>query len=236
MPQPASPPGAARPARAVKSFRFQTSLILQESTGLRAATLPELVKLLRTVPEACIYHHTHHFLFQHQFLTPEPANDFAYWTREVLREVELSEWLAEIDTMAYSSLESLRGALVAAIDTYLKQAPAAHLRFASDGEEFFFVKSIRFVLPTAAIARSMDEFADAISQITLHSLYYHIFEARLRLARPTNDFAVWVEEQYGLTALAKDIAALNPYVHTLEELRGILVGLLRRQLRAGGSG
>ena len=47
-----------------KPFRFSTSLILHESTGLRAATLPSLAKLLRTVPDGCIYYHTHDFLLQ----------------------------------------------------------------------------------------------------------------------------------------------------------------------------
>jgi len=115
-----------------ETFRFHTSLILQESTGLRAATLPTLLKLLRAVPESSIYHHTHHFLLQHHYLTPEPSNDFAYWVSEVLGEQALGERLAGMDILAHPTLQSLREALVGMIEEYLSRTPTARLRFASE--------------------------------------------------------------------------------------------------------
>jgi hypothetical protein len=221
--------------QAVRPFQFYTSLILQESAGVRAATLPGLLKALRAVPDACIYHHTHHFVFQHQYLTPSPTNDFAYWTREVLREVELGERLAAIDTMDYFNLATLRQALVEAIEGYLKQSAAAHLRFAAEGEEFFFVKSVRVVMPTPLVAGSLEEFAELLGRISLRSLYYHIFDARLRLGGPTNDFARWVGEQFGLEGLAASLARLDPYAYTLEDVRQIMGRLLRRHIGQAGS-
>ena len=47
------------PKASVQPFEFCTSLVLQESTGLRAVTLQELAKHLRSVPESSIYFHTH---------------------------------------------------------------------------------------------------------------------------------------------------------------------------------
>lgn len=215
---------------AAEPFRFNTSLVLQESLGLRAEKLTTLVKLLRAVPASSIYHHTHHFLLQHHYLSPEPPNDFAYWVGEVLGERPLAEWLAGVDTMAYSSLEDLRGALAGTIERYLEQSPSAHLRFAAPGQEFFFVKAVHIVLPTAYAAATLAEFADVLQKVSIRSLYYHMFEARLRLGRPTNDFSRWVGEQLGFSKLAAEIAAFDPYDQNLEVLRTRLLMRVRAAL------
>lgn len=204
---------------AMEPFRFNTSLVLQESLGLRAEKLTTLVKLLRTVPAASVYHHTHHFLLQYHYLSPQPPNDFAYWVGEVLGERPLAEWLAGVDTMAYSSLEDLRGALAGTIERYLEQSALAHLRFAAPGQEFFFVKAVHVVLPTSYAASTLAEFAEALQKVGIRSLYYHMFEARLRLGRPTNDFSRWMGEHLGLPQLAAEIAAFDPYGQSLEVLR-----------------
>ncbi len=212
-------------------FQFFTSFILPEPTGLRAATLPQLSRLLREVPEGCLYYHTHQFLLSHHYLTPEPTNDFAYWVGEVLGETALGKQLAQIDIMQHAVLQALRDALVQAIDEYLQHHPLARFRFASEGEEFFFVKSRHVVLPTRYVASTLEEFVLAVQEVGIQSLYHHIFDARLRIGRPTNDLAVWLE-RLGETELAKEVAALDPYAHTLEALRAMLVGLVRRRLES----
>ncbi len=86
----------AESIRAKEGFRFYTRLHLSELTGLRASTLSQLAGLIKEVPGSCIYHHTHRFLQQHQYLSPEPPNDFAYWVTNVLQEDRLGEQLAAI--------------------------------------------------------------------------------------------------------------------------------------------
>ena len=226
-------PAVTDPAQhAPEPFRFSTCLMLSEATGLRAATLPQLLRLLREVPDSCIYFHTHYFLLAHHYLTPEPTNDFAYWVTEVLGEGPLGELLAGVDTMQYHSLQGLREALIQAVAGYLKQYPLSRFKFASEGEEFFFVKSVRVILPTPISATNFEEFVGALPHASLHSLYFHIFDARLRLGRPTNDFAVWLEEQLQAPALAKDVAALDPYAHSLDTLRSMIIALVRNHLVA----
>ncbi len=107
--------------KAPEPFRFYTRLNLSELTGLKAANLDELLEHLREVPESAIYHHTHRFLQQHQYLSPEPPNDFAYWVSNILGEKELGEGLASIDTIEFNDINSLRHALVSAIEEYLKE-------------------------------------------------------------------------------------------------------------------
>ena len=220
---PASGPGP-------EPFRFYTSLVLQESTGLRASTLPLLVKLLREVPESSIYYHTHYFLLQHHYLSPEPTNDFAYWVREVLGEEPLGELLASLDIMEHASLQSLRETLAATIDAYLEKNPSARLKFVSEGEEFFFLKSVHIIMPTSYTAANLVEFARILEHISVRSLYFHIFDARLRIGKPTNDFARWFTEQLGLKALGENVSHLDPYAHTLETLRDILLSLVRQEI------
>lgn len=212
----------------VQPFRFSTSLILQESTGLRASTLSHLAKFLRQVPLSCVYYHTHHFLLQHHYLTPEPTNDFAYWVRDVLGEDPLGERLASVDTMAYADLQALRHKLVQTIDAYLRKAPAVRLRFVSPGQEFHFIKSIHVIMPTSQTAATLAQFAAALERVSANSLYFHLFDARLRLGRPTNDFTVWLTDQLGLKALGEEIARLDLYTHTLDELRAVLLRLVRQ--------
>lgn len=223
------------PLKTATPFRFFTSFVLQEATGLRAANVPQLLGLLRKVPEGCVYHHTHYFLLTHHYLTPEPANDFAYWVTEVLNEEPLGELLSSIDVMEHSTLQSLREALVETLDTYLARNPVARFRFVSEGEEFFFVKSVHVVMPTQYTASTLEEFAHALSHVSVHSLYFHIFDARLRVGRPTNDFAIWLDEQLGLKELAENVAQLDPYAHTLEALRSLLLSLIRHELDRQGA-
>ena len=221
---------AEQPAPIAELFRFKTSLMLQEATGLRAANLPELVGLLDQVPEACIYYHTHYFLLQHHFLIPEPTHDFAYWVGEVLGERPLGELLASVDTIQYADLKSLREALANTINDYLQAIPAAAMRFVSPGSEFFFTKSVYIIMPTAYTAGTLREFAEALQHISLHSLYFHIFDARLRLGRPANDFSVWFEHM-GLRELAEQMVSLDPYAHTLEALRSIVLSFVQHELQ-----
>ena len=216
--------------KAKEPFRFYTRLHLTELTGLRATTLSQLLGLIEKVPGSCIYHHTHRFLQQHQYLSPEPPNDFAYWVTEMLGEDELGEKLVSIDTVQHSTIRSLRDKIAATIDDYLKNNALAKLKFAREGEEFHFVKSVSFVLPTDCIAYDLQEFADILRRITIDSIYFHIFEARLRLEKGNNDFSNWIENSIGNKELADEISRFDPYTHTLEGLRSTLVNMIESRI------
>lgn len=216
--------------KAKEPFRFYTRLHLSELTGLRASTLSQLLDLIKTVSGSCIYHHTHRFLQQHQYLSPEPPNDFAYWVASVLREDELGERLASIDTMQYSTIRSLREKIVITIEDYLKNNPLSKLKFARSGEEFHFIKSISFVIPTNYVVYDLEGFIEVLKKITMDSIYFHIFEARLRLERQANDFSNWIETSIGNKELADEISKLDPYTRTLEDLRKTIIRITERRI------
>ena len=218
--------------RASEPFRLCTRLHLSELTGLKAAKLGELLELIKTVSGSCIYHHTHRFLQQHQYLSPEPPNDFAYWVDNVLGDDRLGEKLASIDIIQYPCLRSLREKIIAVIEEYLRKYPSAAKRFVDPGAEFHFIKSISFVFPTHYVANDLRELADILKNITIDSIYYHIFESRLRLEKGKNDISLWIEKSIGNKSLADKISRLDPYTFTLEDLREMLVSLIERSIRS----
>jgi len=216
--------------RAKEPFRFYTRLHLSELTGLRVMNLTQLLKAIKEVPGSCIYHHTHRFLQQHQCLSPEPPNDFAFWVNDVLGEDELGEELASIDTIQFATIRSLREKIAATIEEYLRNNALAKLKFARQGEELHFIKSISFVLPTNHVVYDLKEFRDTIKNITIDSIYFHIFEARLRLEKKDNDFSYWILTSLGDKELADEISKLDPYTHTLESLRQVLIKIVEKRL------
>lgn len=202
---------------------------MSELTGLRASTLSQLLALIKEVPGSSIYHHTHRFLQQHQYLSPEPPNDFAYWVADVLGEDELAERLVSIDTIQYSTIRDLRDKISSTIENYLNDNPSAKLKFSRSGEEFHFIKSISFILPTNYVVYDLVEFAEVLKKITIDSIYFHIFEARLRLEKPSNDFSFWIENSLGDKVLADNISGFDPYTSTLENLRKRIVRMIERR-------
>lgn len=216
--------------KAVEPFRFYTRLHLSELTGLKASNLPELLILIKEASDSAIYHHTHRFLLQHQYLSPEPPNDFAYWVSAALNEDRLGEKLASIDTMKYFTIRDLREKIVTTIETYLKAHPNASKRFAAEDEVFYLIKCVSFIMPTAYVANDLKEFSEILKKITVDSIYFHMFEARLRLERKSNDFSLWIGDSVGDKDLAGKILKLDPYTFTLEDLRKTLIQMVAKKI------
>ena len=216
--------------KAKKPFVFYTRLHLSELTGHKASNLKQLVDIMRTMPESSIYHHTHRFLQQHQYLSPEPPNDFAYWVTSVLGEERLGERLASIDTIQFTTIQELQNKIISTIETYLKSNPNAATRFVHENEEFHFMKSVSFILPTQYTAADLAEFVEILKKVDIDSIYFHIFEARLRLGKKTNDFSNWIETSLGNKELASKILKLDPYTYTLEDLRKTIICIIEKSL------
>jgi small-conductance mechanosensitive channel len=215
--------------RALKPFQFYTRLHLKELTGLKARKLTELVNVLKSAPDSVIYYHTHHFLEEHQFLTPEPANDFALWVDDSLDEHVLSEKLANIDTFAYYSLDALKSMIILVIEQYMADNPAS--RSVKGENDFHFLKSNSIVVPTRYLASDLREFVEVLRKITIDSLYYHIFESRLRLQKRSNDFSVWIRDSFGEHDLADKIDGLVPYTSTIEAMRSFIIHNIEKRIK-----
>ena len=209
--------------KAKEPFHFHTRLNLSELTGLKAFNLEGLLECLKKVPESSIYHHTHRFLQQHQYLSPEPPNDFAYWVTNSIGEKALGENLSSIDTVQFNSIDELRQVIISTVESCLKSDPAAKARSTDNNNAFCFMKSISFILPTGHSAGDLEEFVHILKNISIDSIYFHIFEARLRIGKKTNDFSYWIENSLENKKLADSISRLDPYTYTLDDLRRTII-------------
>lgn len=206
-----------------KSFIFDTELHLVVVTGIKARTLRELRTELARISESSVFLHTHQEYLAHDFQQTTRYNDFARWVSEALHEEPLAEKLAAIDLLAFTSIAELRDALLRTIDTYLDNVDRPGYQCRPE-EAFHFCRSRSFVLPTGLIADDVGDFFEKMTSISHASLYFHFFEARLRLGRRTNDFSHWLTYR-GRPDLASAVDGLNPYVRTLDELRRDIVQL-----------
>jgi hypothetical protein len=215
--------------KATEPFRFYTRAHLKELTGLKASNLRQMVEVLRNAPDSVVYYHTHHFLEEHHYLTPEPANDFALWVSDALGDEVLGERLASVDVFDLPSLGAIRERLVSIMEERLSREPDG--REAPEGREFHFMKSVSIILPTPYVAHDLREFVEALRKLSLGSLYFHVFESRLRLGKGLNDFSTWLEERLEEKELAERIARLDPYTYTLEGLRSSLIQLIEKRIK-----
>jgi small-conductance mechanosensitive channel len=214
--------------KATYPFRFYTRLHLKELTGLKAGNLRELVTVLKEAPDSVVYYHTHHFLEEHHYLTPEPANDFALWVSDALGDEVLGERLASVDAFDFPTVGALKMWLVDVIEDYLAKTPDSNR--ATEGQEFHFIRSRGVILPTPYIAHDLREFVEVLKKITVDSIYFHVFEARLRLQKGTNDFSTWLGECLSEDELADKISRLDPYCYSLDGLRSMIIQLIEERI------
>src|SRR5512143_436245 len=189
-------------------FRFHTKLDQTILLGLRAKNAIELLAGIRHVPPSSIYHHTHRFLQQHHYLSPEPPNDFAYWVTSMLNDDALGELLASVDVIQFQTIAELREAFIGILEEHLRTAERARDSF--PGEEFQFMATRTFVMTLPVTAQTLGEFREKLRTVSVKSLYYHMFDARLRLARGENDFSRWFRD-LGYPGLPAAVSRLAPY-------------------------
>ncbi len=195
----------------------------------KADNIQELLEGLKVVPGASIYYHTHRFLQQHHYLSPEPPNDFAFWVSNALGLDALGEELASVDTISVHALSDLRTKYIDILGSYITERNARNCD-CPEGQEFHFMSCRTFIIPTSYEAHDLREFRDILEKISINSIYFHVFESRLRLGKDTNDFSEWLGG-IGETQLALEITRLDPYTITLEGLRKELIQRISRHVR-----
>jgi hypothetical protein len=204
-------------------FHFNSAAYLVRIERERASNVGELLLALRECSENSIFQHTFRTLQEHHFIGDGYSNDFSQWSHIGRYEEGLAKDLADVDIQSFTSIEDLRSRIVEVVENYLRREPASRDRPAV--KPFCFCSSETVVMPTSFVAHYFQEFANAIKQVSPHSIHYHFIEARLRLKLNTNDFSQWLEEM-GLKREAKQLNDLDIYTSTLEDLRGEMLEIL----------
>jgi hypothetical protein len=202
-------------------FYFNSASHLLRIGREKATTLMELLEAIRTCPESSIFQHTFQTLAEHHFISSGFSNDFSHWAFASCNEVELAERLASIDVREFTSIAALRERLIHVIESYLQKNPRAATRAAM--EPFYLMASDLVVVPTPYVGRNLEEFADGLRKVSIHAIYYHFIDARLRLKLNSNDFSVWLDKELDLPQAADKVNRIDIYTSTLEDVRrGIL--------------
>jgi hypothetical protein len=216
---PQTPTLRARWARS--PFYFNSASHLLRIGREKASCLQELLEAVRTCAEASIFQHMFQTLEEHHFINEGFSNDFSHWAFAACNEVGLAEQLAAIDIREFTSIPALRERLVQLIESYLQKNPRAATRPAM--EPFYLMAADLVVIPTPYVARNLEEFADGLRKVSIHSIYYHFIDARLRLKLNTNDFSVWLEQELDMSQAGNRLNRIDIYTSTLEGVRrGIL--------------
>ncbi|MFQ5893381.1 MAG: DUF5752 family protein, partial [Nitrospinota bacterium] len=80
-------------------------------------------------------------------------------------------------------------------------------------------------IPTHIEVETFEDFAAALAKVDASVLYFHVFEAQLRMGKGQSDFALWLEITVGQGALAARLNRIDPYLLSLEELRAQILAL-----------
>ena len=216
----------ARLARA--PFYFNSESHLTRIGRERAANLDELLRGLKSCPDASIFYHTFQTLREHHYIRGGFSNDFAQWAFAACNEVGLAERLAAVDVRDFTSIGEIRGRIVGTVESHLKQNPASGARPAF--EPFHFCASETVVAPTPFVANTLAEFAEALQRVSLYSIHHHFITARLRPPLTRNDFSVWLEEELGLAAVAARLNRIDMYTSTLNDVRAKILHIVQQEI------
>ncbi|OPY67655.1 MAG: hypothetical protein A4E57_02181 [Syntrophorhabdaceae bacterium PtaU1.Bin034] len=211
----------------VPPFDFQQAISIRKSTGVKAGNLRELRDFIAVTSERSIFHHTYEYFLKGHVL--EYTNDFAQWAGQSLEATTLAEHLSNIDPYSFRSISEVREELLRVIDQYLRNFPEP--REAVPGDEFFFNESVALVFLEGVRARNLAEFLMALKYVDPGCIYFHFYEARSRMSSEIDDFSRWFEEGLGKKELAQRVRAIDPFMHTMEGIRQIIVALVEQELK-----
>jgi len=196
--------------------------------GRTARDEQQLLEAIEEIPPDSLSFHTHSFFLRHKYIAGPYPNDFATWAAIQVRDRVLGEKLGILDPYDFENLEALRIEIVNIIDEHLSQLQIVPR--VVYGEPFHFMQSRIIEVPTGLEARSLKEFSEILAGVDASAVYYHNFEAILRLGRRMGDFALWIEEQLGLPQLAQEISKIDFYMISLESVRQQILRLCDKVL------
>lgn len=210
--------------RASSAFQFKECVVQVELTGRRVNTLREFATALKEVPPGSIFHHMHHFFFRHHLELPDYSNDFSNWLSTGIEDRALAEKFANVAPFQFSSVEELREHILSILDGYL----ALHPELGDRRTETFYFDTATTLVFSGLQVYTLAEFRSELARTEVSAIYYHFYEARLRRRLKTDDFTHWLEQCFIAEPLVKAIRGVDPYMHSLEQLRAIVLRLFDR--------
>ena len=211
-----------------KAFMFTGCVEVRQALQRTAADERELMDRLEEVPAGSIFYHTNGYFLRHRPITTAYGNDFAAWVAVQVRDQALSERLAVINPFEFASIEALREELITVVYDHLR--PLRSVPRVETGEPFHFQQSYIVEVELGPPATTLTEFREGLATVDASSIYFHMVEARARLGRRSGDFAEWIRDSLGLSALADRIERVDTYMTSLERVRARVLALIDEEL------
>jgi len=189
---------------AAHPFRFAGCVELRQTLDIHALDERELMHRLAEVPAASIFFHTFGYFLRHRPFTTAYGNDFARWAALEVGDRALAERLAVVDPFAFPDLEALREHLVTIVQDHLRGREAeGRVEF---DRAFHFQRSHIVDVPLGLTAATLVEFRAGLASVEESAIYLHTAERFDRI---------------------------DPYLTTLERVRGRLLGFVDEALEEG---
>jgi hypothetical protein len=216
---------------AMRPFRFTGCVELRQTLDVHALDERELMHRIAEVPADSIFFHTFGYFLRHRAFTTAYGNDFARWVALEVGDHALAERLAVVDPFAFSTLQELREHLATILQDHLRgREREGRVEF---DRGFHFQQSHIVEVPLALAAETLVEFRAGLATVDESAIYLHTVETRAR-ERHAEAFARWLRDALELPALAERFERIDPYLTTLERIRGRLLGLVDTALDEAG--
>lgn len=209
-------------------FEFKQAVSILKSTGKKANCLDNLRGTISKISKESIFHHTCQYFLKEHVLGY--TNDFAQWAGESLEERALAERLSNIDPFSFKSITGTRKELLRVINDYIKDFPEP--RCALSGDEFYFNETVTLTFPVGIKVRNLVEFLVALRNVDPSCIYFHFYEARVRLGRGIDDFSSWFGNTLKRKNLAKKIRTIDPFMHNIDGIRTHIIEIIEENLMA----
>lgn len=211
---------------AIEPFEFKQAVSILKSTGEKANCIDRLRDLISKVSDESIFHHMSQYFLKEHILGY--TNDFAQWAGESLEERALAERLSNVDPYAFKSIAQTRKELMRVIDDYLSEFPEP--RCVLSGDEFYFNEAITLIFPVGIKVKNLADFLMALRQIDPGSIYFHFYEARIRLGKGIDDFSRWFKNSLNRKRLVKKIKTIDPFMHNIDGIRKHIIEMIEEDM------
>jgi len=197
---------------------------LVSPTGDRARNLEELRLGLASAPERSLFLHIAGCQERVPGCEELPPDDFSAWVGGVVQDRETAEHLSYAVQSHRAAPETLRGALLAALDAVPRRQRKA--RESPDGGEFAMLTFDSVTVPTGLTARDPASLVEALAVAEPGAWFYHLVEQPwLRTGRPL--LGDWLRAR-GAPRLAAWLSELAASGLPLEVMRRRLLQRRRR--------
>jgi hypothetical protein len=173
----------------------------------------------------------HHMLrcpLEDHFELYEFPNDLARWCWDALGDPVIGEQLGLVDPYRYRSTADLRAKLVEVLEDRLWNMD--RVPWCRPGLELHLLASRLVAYDTGQRIPTPVALAEAIPQMPLRSLFFHVHEARRRTGGVSDDFSLWLEKFEVNPSLVARLRAIDFYFLNLNQLRRELMEVFGQHL------